>query len=604
MPAPAAQSLEKEDPNASRGAKGGIKRSRRARISRRPRELDRQRALGFRLGSPLFHSQPSVAGCFAVGLETIVYILDREARFVRDFLRINPEDIKDGYHLVDTTRETEEERRKKLLDKYLKYQFSSLLSRSDVGLAEALMRPDEPSVKRLPEAFACLLLVSHALERHNNAVEAQKKNIDLAPPVEETSRKSAMRTLTRANRHRSRFGTMRQARASTLKRPGAAPAAPAANSWLLVSEAVAPIVTEFLVNLQLRLQIKVTDALNKACEWVAGQPPPNLKRAGILAPVAKLPHYVDVVLLAGALADDASSFASDLLNSSRTPRISSTDRNSSSFDNVARRGSGNKVDGGHGILLIGNQPDYFLRTLTGMDGGEAPSMFRDDQKGRRSNRRGALPNMQEAREANMSAGGSGGLDVVATLLSKLTTRVVQWLEEVADRPSNAKYKQIGLIENYTFLHRTMAQRGLVCLNDFVAQCETRANSHAETYLNWSLNYEFPNLTKFWREVEDIVKERGMPAVMQSVPKAKYAKMKAEHPPEKVRNGLREVHSRLGKHCTAEEGFLRAQLWRRLIDKILTSWSRWEELASVCYQDESFHVTSQQIHRWLSEIHQS
>mmetsp|Transcript_11592 Transcript_11592/g.35205 ORF Transcript_11592/g.35205 Transcript_11592/m.35205 type:complete len:346 (-) Transcript_11592:83-1120(-) len=341
--------------------------------------------------------------------------------------------------------------------------------------------------------------------------------------------------------------------------------------------------------------MRAHDAVARTCSWVEGHKNVSLKRAGILGPVARLPHFIDVLLLAGAMADDACVFTRDLMEKSRDKAKRSKDKAKAGAKGGRRRRSTDPPKE-QATLMFGHQRDHFMRALMGMDEEEGGKRRGYDVVLGLPRRRGGLRNEQAVREARLEDG--GGVSVVATACLKVTTKVVQWLEEVARTPSNAKYRDIGLIENYTFLHHAVAKRGLKCLVDFTALCEQRAQAHAEAYLDWSLSYEFPNLIKFWKQVEDVALSRGMADVADQVPLAKYQRMRSEHPSKKINAGLREVHGRLAKHCTAEDGFSRAHLWRQLVDKILTSWTRWEELASVCYHDQRFQPSSQQVHQWL------
>lgn len=196
----------------------------------------------------------------------------------------------------------------------------------------------------------------------------------------------------------------------------------------------------------------------------------------------------------------------------------------------------------------------------------------------------------------------GGVNVVNGACIKVSTEVAHWLETAAGASANAKYRNIALAENYAFLYRSLSGRRIECLADFVGLCEHKAQSHSEAILNEFLRHEFTDMVRFWSSVEECARTNGLEDVVIHVGRAKYEKVNERHDTADVRERLRRIHERLRKYATAEDGFLLEHLWAMMKDKVLASWTRWEELAQACYGDaEGFKPSSEEIMTFLHAL---
>jgi hypothetical protein len=169
---------------------------------------------------------------------------------------------------------------------------------------------------------------------------------------------------------------------------------------------------------------------------------------------------------------------------------------------------------------------------------------------------------------------------VLTAYQKLAHTLFQHLDACA--LGNPKYANVVRLENFYFFWKTIELRNVSVLDDFTLQASAAFEACSGQYVEWLIQYQFPQLIEFFNRVEDLVSTVGARDVSYHENRKKLDTVLRKYCEEAVLlDGLKATHTRMQKHLCSESN-LAVTLWENLAGVLFAMFSRFEELCMVCY----------------------
>jgi hypothetical protein len=178
------------------------------------------------------------------------------------------------------------------------------------------------------------------------------------------------------------------------------------------------------------------------------------------------------------------------------------------------------------------------------------------------------------------------IDIANAALQKLSVGLFAWLERIAHK-GDPKYADVVRLENYHFFVQTMSPRqqrlmGSHVLTPYIDQGQAYHEAAVQRYVAWSLEYEFPQITAFFIQLEELILKVGVGDVSIHVPKAALLKLMQEPCSRKaLAEGLATIFRRVRKHISDDTGLF-LPLWDRITALLSQRFVRYEEIALQCY----------------------
>ena len=104
----------------------------------------------------------------------------------------------------------------------------------------------------------------------------------------------------------------------------------------------------------------------------------------------------------------------------------------------------------------------------------------------------------------------------------------------------------------------------------------------DRYLKEQFAFAFAEIDVFLRKIEDLIATRGTGDVQIHVSKTQLLALIDAHPEKVIRDGLRKLHSRMGKHLSKDMN-LHPEVWDRFVDFSFKLWKRYADRTQQCYE---------------------